>query len=57
MNDIQARIQLLRQEINRLNYKYYVLDQSEVSDYEFDKMLEELKQWEKEYPQFDDPNS
>jgi DNA ligase (NAD+) len=28
-----------------------------VSDYEFDKMLEELKQWEKEYPQFDDPNS
>jgi len=57
MNDIQARIQLLRQEINRLNYKYYVLDQSEVSDYEFDKMLEELKQWEKDYPQFDDPNS
>ncbi|MGM5631516.1 NAD-dependent DNA ligase LigA [Apibacter raozihei] len=57
MNDIQARIQVLRQDINTLNYKYYVLDESEVSDYEFDKMLEELKQLEKDYPQYDDPNS
>ncbi len=57
MNDIQARIQVLRQEINNLNYKYYVLDESEVSDYEFDKMLEELKQLEQDYPQYDDPNS
>ena len=57
MNDVLARIQVLRQDINNLNYKYYVMDQSEVSDYEFDKMLEELKQLEKEYPQYDDPNS
>lgn len=57
MNDIQARIQVLRQEINNLNYKYYVLDQSKVSDFEFDKMLEELKQLEKDYPEYDDPDS
>ncbi|MDR1876053.1 MAG: NAD-dependent DNA ligase LigA [Flavobacteriaceae bacterium] len=57
MNNILARIKALRQDINNLNYKYYVLDQSEVSDYEFDKMLEELKQLEKEYPEYDDPNS
>lgn len=57
MNDIQSRIKVLRQDINNLNYKYYVLDQSEVSDYEFDKMMEELKQLEKDYPQYDDPDS
>ncbi|MDR2122066.1 MAG: NAD-dependent DNA ligase LigA [Flavobacteriaceae bacterium] len=57
MNDIQTKIQALRQKINTLNYNYYVLDKSDVSDYEFDKMLEELKQLEKEYPEYDDPNS
>lgn len=51
------KINQLRKQINHLNYQYYVLDKSEVSDYEFDQLLNELKQLEQTYPEFDDPNS
>lgn len=51
------KINQLRKQINHLNHQYYVLDKSEVSDYEFDQLLNELKQLEKTYPEYDDPNS
>lgn len=57
MSNTKNRIEFLRKELTDLNYKYYVLDQSEVSDYKFDKMMEELKQLEKENPEFDSPDS
>lgn len=57
MSNTKDRIEFLRKELTDLNYKYYVLDQSDVSDYEFDQMMEELKQLEKENPELDSPGS
>lgn len=55
--DIKHKINSLREELNRHNYNYYVLDHPIISDYEFDKMLEELIQLEKLHPEYYDPNS
>ena len=49
----QARqnIEKLRTEINRHNYRYYVLDSPEVSDAEYDALMQELRELEERYPQ------
>jgi len=52
-----ARIKELTQQLNQHNYNYYVLDNPTISDYEFDRMLEELMALEKEYPEFMQPDS
>ncbi|MXP06620.1 MULTISPECIES: NAD-dependent DNA ligase LigA [unclassified Apibacter] len=57
MSNTKDRIEFLRKELTDLNYKYYVLDQSDVSDYEFDQMMNELRQLEKENPELDSPGS
>ena len=57
MNEIKEKIEHLRQELNEHNYYYYVLNAPVISDREFDRMMEELQQLEKEYPQYSDPNS
>ncbi len=58
MNDlIKARILELLTEINRQNYNYHVLDQSELTDSEFDQLFLELKHLESEYPDYILPNS
>jgi len=51
------RIKELTNQLNLHNYNYYVLDNPTISDYQFDKLLEELTQLEKEYPQFIQPDS
>lgn len=53
----QEQIQQLRQEINRHNNNYYVLNSPEISDKDFDLLLKELESLEKSYPEFDDPLS
>lgn len=58
MNDpILEKIQTLREELNQHNYNYYVLDAPSISDYEFDQKLKALQELEKQYPQYNDPNS
>ncbi len=54
MNEQEAseRIEDLIVQINRYNNLYYQQDISEVSDYQFDTLLAELNQLEKDYPQF-----
>jgi len=52
-----TRIKELTEQLNRHNYNYYVLDNPTISDYEFDKLLEELTRLEKEYPDFVQPDS
>ena len=52
-----AEIERLRKEINRHNYRYYVLAKPEVSDYEFDTMLEMLVTLEQEFPDLITPDS
>ena len=54
---IEKQIQSLRQELEEHNYKYYVLDNPGISDYEFDMKLKKLQKLEKENPEFFDPNS
>ncbi len=54
---MQERIKELRERLNHLNYKYYVLSESEVSDMEFDGLLRELQELETKYPEYADPNS
>ncbi|ACM20327.1 DNA ligase, NAD-dependent [Geotalea daltonii FRC-32] len=46
----QLRIQELHREINRHNYLYYVEDRPEITDAEYDLLLRELQQLEKEFP-------
>jgi len=55
--EIKEKIDLLRKNLSDHNYKYYVLAEPSISDFEFDKLLEELQGLEKDYPQFDDPDS
>lgn len=54
---MQRRIQELRAELNYHNHKYYVENSPEISDYEFDTMMRELQDLERQYPQYADPNS
>jgi DNA ligase (NAD+) len=48
---LQARIESLREEIRRHEHLYFVLDQPEISDQEFDRLVNELKRLEREYPE------
>ena len=53
----QKRITDLTREINRHNYRYYVLSQPAISDFEFDRLLKELEQLEEEFPELIRPDS
>ena len=57
MESVENRIKELTAALHAHNYKYYVLDQPEISDYEFDMMLKELQGLEQAYPQFRSPDS
>lgn len=54
---IKKRIEKLREEIEYHNYLYYVLDQPEISDAQYDRLMRELEKLEEEYPQLRTPNS
>ena len=51
------RINFLKDEINKANYKYYVEDNPTLSDLEYDKMFAELKKLEAENPLLVSPDS
>ena len=57
MNEIESRILELRRLIIEHNHNYYNLDTNLISDFEYDKLVEELVDLEKKYPQFSDPES
>ncbi|MBL7165113.1 MAG: NAD-dependent DNA ligase LigA [Dehalococcoidales bacterium] len=54
---IQQRIEQLKADINRHNHRYHVLDNPEISDAEYDRLVRELKRLEEQYPQFLTPDS
>ena len=54
---INERIDFLRKELAEYNHSYYVLDTSIISDFEFDKLLQELVKLEDENPEFFDATS
>ncbi len=55
--EAKKRIEWLRKEIRRHNYLYYVLNKPEISDEEYDKLMEELRQLEEQFPEFITPDS
>tara|TARA_B100000575_G_scaffold277849_1_gene264562 strand:- start:1971 stop:3965 length:1995 start_codon:yes stop_codon:yes gene_type:complete len=57
MNKIKSRILELRKIINKHNHNYYDLDKNLISDFEYDKLLDELINLESKYPEFYDENS
>ncbi len=54
---VLERINFLKDEINKANYKYYVEDNPSISDFEYDKMFAELKELESENPLLITPDS
>ena len=56
MND-KERILALRKQLNEHNYKYYVLNEPDITDFEFDALMRELQQLEAKHPEMADPNS
>lgn len=54
---IKQRIDELRAKIEDHNYKYYVLAQPSISDFEYDQLLNELVGLEEAHPEYFDPNS
>ena len=54
---IEKKIESLRDKIRHHEYRYYVLDDPEISDAEFDKLINELKKLEAEHPELITPDS
>lgn len=57
MEKIKNKIKQLSDFLNYHNHKYYVEDNPEISDFEYDKVLRELEDLENSYPEFKTPNS
>ncbi|UII75585.1 NAD-dependent DNA ligase LigA [Flagellimonas sp. HMM57] len=53
----QEKIKVLRDELRKHNYNYYVLDEPTISDYEFDVKLKSLQELEQAHPEFYDATS
>jgi DNA ligase (NAD+) len=54
---LEQRAAKLRAEIDRHNYRYHVLDDPEISDAEFDRLMVELRELEREHPELVVPES
>lgn len=54
---VEQRIEFLKNEINKSNYKYYVEENPYLSDIEYDEMFAELKKLEEQYPLLKTPDS
>jgi DNA ligase (NAD+) len=54
---IKKRVEKLREEIEYHNYRYYVLDQPQISDAQYDRLMRELEKLEEQYPELRTPNS
>jgi DNA ligase (NAD+) len=54
---IRKHVDKLSEEIEYHNYRYYILDQPEISDAEYDRLMRELEKLEDQYPELRSPNS
>lgn len=55
--EIKERVEFLKDEINKSNYRYYVEENPYLSDFEYDQMFAELKELEEKYPFLRTPDS
>lgn len=58
-NDMEEKEQIrkLRTQLHDYNYRYYVLNRSDVTDEEFDRLMHQLQELEARHPELFDPNS
>ncbi len=54
---IRKRVEKLREEVEYHNYRYYILDQPEISDAQYDRLMKELERLEEQHPELRSPNS
>ena len=54
---LRKKVERLREEIEYHNHRYYILDQPEISDAEYDHLMKELERLEEQYPELRSPNS
>jgi DNA ligase (NAD+) len=54
---IMRQVETLRKALHRHNYRYYVLDDPEVSDAEYDRLMQELQLLEETHPEIASPDS
>src|SRR5919108_2533458 len=57
ISDAKRRVEELRDLINHHDYRYYVLDDPEVSDAEYDQLMRELRSLEEQFPELIVPDS
>ena len=57
LNDVPTQLHALRDIINHHNYRYYALDDPQIPDIEYDKLLRQLQQLEAQYPELITPDS
>ena len=57
LTDIQNKIAELKKQLNYHNSRYYVLDNPEISDAEYDGLMQQLRKLEADYPQLLTPDS
>ena len=59
MSEAQTKKQIeeLQKKIEYHNNRYYNMDDPEITDYEYDMMMQELKKLEKEHPEYAMPDS
>jgi DNA ligase (NAD+) len=53
----ESRLQELRQQLNYHNYRYYVLDDPNIPDAEYDRLYAQLQQLEQQHPHLISPDS
>lgn len=56
-DDFPPEIQQLRQEIHHHNYRYYALDDPQITDAEYDRLMQRLRELEAQYPESVTPES
>ncbi|OED43111.1 DNA ligase (NAD(+)) LigA [Endozoicomonas sp. (ex Bugula neritina AB1)] len=56
-SQVEQEILQLREQLEQHNYRYYVLDDPDIPDSEYDRLLQQLKHLEKEFPEFITPES
>ena len=57
LHDVSAQLETLRDTINYHNYRYYALDDPQIPDIEYDKLLRQLQQLEAQHPELITSNS
>lgn len=56
-DEIKSKMRELEEKLNYYSQKYYVENESEISDFEFDQMMQELRRLEEDHPDLKSPKS